>query len=210
MNRYAIAAGASLLAAAWALAASSTSLTAHMVAHMTAVALAAPLLALGFAGTVLDVAARWRSALAPVSASLVELAVVWGWHLPAARELASTSAVGLVLEQASFCGAGWLLWSACLGARQRSDGARRAAAVAALLLTTMHMTLLGALIALAPRPLFASHHSAVHAGAAAALADQQLAGVVMLLVGGGSYLCGGLWLLAGLLRGDGTRVARWS
>lgn len=210
MRHYAIGAGAALLAAAWVLAASSISLTAHMVAHMTTVALAAPLLALGVAGTALDVAARWRGALAPVSASLIELAVVWGWHVPAARELASASAFGLVLEQASFCGAGWLLWSACLGAGQHSDGARRAAAVAALLLTTMHMTLLGALIALAPRALFASHGGAAHAGAAGALADQQLAGVVMLLVGGGSYLCGGLWLLVGLLRSDGTRVARWS
>jgi putative membrane protein len=210
MRRFTVGTGALLLVAAWTLAASSASLTAHMVAHMTAVAIAAPLLAFGLAGTALDVAARWRSAVAPVSASLVELAVVWGWHVPAARELASSSSFGLGLEQASFGAAGWLLWSACLGARQRSDGARRAAAVAALLLTTMHMTLLGALIALAPRVLFAGHGGAAHAAAAAALADQQIAGVVMLFVGGGSYLCGGLWLLGGLLRAADTKAARWS
>jgi putative membrane protein len=56
----------------------------------------------------------------------------------------------------------------------------------------MHMTLLGALFALPPRPLYA------HAGS---LADQHLGGVIMLLVGGASYLAGGLWLTARVLGG---------
>lgn len=203
-------AGALLLAGAWLLATASRSLTGHMIAHMTVVAVAAPLLAAGLAGTRLDVAARWRSAAAPIAASIVELVIVWAWHVPAARAFAASSAAGLVLEQISFCAAGWFLWSACLGAGRRGDGGRRAAAVAALLLTTMHMTLLGALIALAPRPLFASHGAAAHAAFGSLLVDQQMAGVVMLLVGGGSYLCGGLWLLAGLLRGEAVREPRWS
>ena len=57
----------------------------------------------------------------------------------------------------------------------------------------MHMTLLGALLALTPRPLYA--HSTE-----AALEHQHLGGVIMLLVGGIVYLAGGLWLTAGLLR----------
>ena len=60
----------------------------------------------------------------------------------------------------------------------------------------MHMTLLGALFALTPRALYAAHHGA----GAAALADQHLGGVIMLLVGGGSYMAGGLWLTARMLR----------
>ena len=62
----------------------------------------------------------------------------------------------------------------------------------------MHMTLLGALLALTPRPLYA------HAGGSRGLTpleDQHLGGAIMLLVGGLSYLAGGLWLTAGLLRG---------
>jgi putative membrane protein len=58
----------------------------------------------------------------------------------------------------------------------------------------MHMTLLGALFALANRPLF------THVDGAAALADQHLGGAIMLTVGGASYLIGGLWLCARMLR----------
>jgi putative membrane protein len=68
--------------------------------------------------------------------------------------------------------------------------------------TSMHMTLLGALFALAKRPLFVH---AAEAPAISALDDQQLGGVIMLLVGGASYLAGGLWLTAAILR-RGTRA----
>jgi putative membrane protein len=62
----------------------------------------------------------------------------------------------------------------------------------------MHMTLLGALLALTPRPLYT--HMAGFAGLTP-LQDQQWGGVIMLVVGGVAYLLGGLWLTAGLLRG---------
>jgi putative membrane protein len=61
----------------------------------------------------------------------------------------------------------------------------------------MHMTLLGALLALTPRPLYA--HAAGFAGFTA-IEDQHLGGAIMLAVGGASYLVGGLWLMAGLMR----------
>ena len=75
---------------------------------------------------------------------------------------------------------------------QCESNSTRATGVAALLLTSMHMTLLGALLALAPRPLYHTH--------AAALADQQLGGALMLAVGGAVYLGGGLLLAATLVR----------
>ena len=94
-------------------------------------------------------------------------------------------------EQAMFLGVGFALW--------RSALVRPAGGVAALLLTSMHMTLLGVLIGLAPRALYAG--MAMHpAFGLDALADQQLGGVVMLVIGGASYCLGGLWMLAGLLR----------
>jgi putative membrane protein len=83
--------------------------------------------------------------------------------------------------------------------------------VVALLLTTMHMTLLGALIALAPRALYDTHGFALQGLALTPLEDQQMAGVVMLALGGVSYLAGGVWLLARLLRGSATaQVRRWT
>ena len=192
MTRRALAAGVAIVPLAWGTALLPTGMIGHMAAHMAVVAIAAPLIAIGVAGGRQDPARiGW---IAPLPMSVAELLVVWGWHLPVARAWADASAGAALLEQAMFLGVGVLLWSACLGGAR---GERRAAGVIALLLTSMHMTLLGALIALAPRPLYAMQG---HAGLGA-LADQQLGGVVMLLVGAGSYLAGGLAMLAGLLRG---------
>lgn len=197
--------GLAVLAAAWTTAAAGAGITGHMAAHMATVVIAAPLLALGLAGRSIDPASRWPRFVAPVPMSLLELVVVWGWHLPAARAAAAAGGWGLALEQAAFAAAGLLLWSACFGGREGAAAARRAEGVAALLLTTMHMTLLGVLVALAPRPLFASAGFTCLGVDLAPLADQQLGGVVMLLIGAGGYLAGAMALLAGLL---GTRGAR--
>jgi putative membrane protein len=206
-RRGALAGGLAVLGAAWATAAAGAGITGHMAAHMAAVAVAAPLLAIGLAGSRLDPAMRWPRLVAPVPMSLVELAVVWGWHLPAARALAAGGGWGLALEQASFIAAGMLLWGACLGSRDAAASARRAAGVVAMLLTTMHMTLLGVLVALAPRPLFADAGFTCLGVTLEPLADQQLGGVVMLLIGAGGYLAGGLVLLGGLLRPADRRLA---
>lgn len=194
MKRAAGIGGAAIAAMGTALALGGHGMTAHMVGHMSAVAVAAPLIAIALAGTRLDPASRRQPFATPLAASVLELALVWGWHLPAARRAADMSVAISLIEQAMFLGAGVLLWSAAL--------AHRAAGAGALLLTSMHMTLLGVLIALAPRPLYpmmALHHPA----GLGPLADQQLGGTAMLAIGGASYLAGGLMLLAGLLRDRG-------
>jgi len=189
----ALALGAVLLAAGWAVA--GQGMTGHMAAHMIAVAVAAPCVALGLSGTAADPARRWPRIVTPLAMSMVELGVVWSWHLPALRAAAAHLPLLLALEQLSFLTAGVLLWSAVLA----RTAAARAIGVGALLLTSMHMTLLGALIGLAPRPLYPAMAHMAPAGLTP-LADQQLAGVVMLLVGGAAYFLGGLGVLGGLLR----------
>ena len=200
--------GLAILAGAWLLAAAGYGMTGHMAAHMAAVAVAAPLLAFGLAGSRFDPAGRWPSLMAPLTMSLVEMVVVWGWHLPAARAAVAASAGVLALEQAMFVIAGLLLWSACLGTLDAPGSARRAAGVAAMLLTTMHMTLLGVLLALAPRILFATSGFTCLGVSVGPLFDQQLGGVVMLFVGGASYLAGGLHLLSRLLRPEAAQPWR--
>jgi putative membrane protein len=191
MRRTSLIVGLVLLPAGW-LAAAQAGMVGHMAGHMIAVAVAAPLLAFGLADSRFDPARRWPQAVTPLAMSLVELATVWGWHLPALRMLADTHLAAMIVEQAMFLLAGWLLWAAVLG----TGPDRRAAGVGALLLTSMHMTLLGALIGLAPRPLYPAMAHGMHD----ALADQQLGGVVMLMIGAASYFLGGLALLATLLR----------
>ncbi|HXH14278.1 MAG TPA: cytochrome c oxidase assembly protein [Alphaproteobacteria bacterium] len=171
---------------------------AHMLMHMGVVAVAAPLLAVGIAGGRCDPARHASGLFAPVPASVVELVIVWAWHAPALHQAARHNAIWLAAEQGMFLVAGLFLWlSACGGEAQRR-GNRTAAGVVGVLLTSMHMTLLGALLALTPRPLYSHMHGF---GELTALQDQHLGGAIMLLVGGISYLLGGLWLTAGLLRG---------
>jgi putative membrane protein len=170
--------------------------------HMLVVAVVAPLLALAIVGTRYDFSARVPLLIAPLPASLLEFVAIWGWHAPALHEFARGSVAGVALEQASFLLAGFVLWLACIGER----GGGRAAGVFGLLFTSMHMTLLGALLALAPRALYGhAHHSA--AEILSAIDDQNLGGVVMLAVGGAVYMLGGLILMARLLNATRSETA---
>lgn len=167
---------------------------AYMAGHMIVVAIAAPLLALGVAGGSWDPVRRWPRWFPALGASLVELGVVWGWHTPALHALARQWTWALTLEQVSFLAAGLYLWLSVLGGDLER---RRGVAVVALLVTAMHMTLLGALLALAPRPLY----EAVHMPAGmSAMDDQHLGGAVMLILGAATYLLAGVWLSWGLVR----------
>ena len=197
MKRAALATGLALVPTGGILAVLPLGMTGHMAGHMIAVAIAAPFLALGLSQGRFDPACLWPGLITPMAMMLVELVTVWLWHLPALRAATMTSLPMLGLEQLCFLGAGLLLWSSVL----RAD--HRAAGIGALLLTSMHMTLLGVLIGLAPRPLYAAadHH---HLAGIDPLIDQQLGGVLMLLVGGASYFIGGLVLLASLLRQRGA------
>jgi putative membrane protein len=172
------------------------SFSAHMLAHMGVVAIAAPLIAIGLPlGQTPDASRAFALAL---PASLVELIVVWSWHAPALRALAQSSLLATAIEQATFLAAGLFLWLACLP-RRGSDATGHAAGAFALLLTSIHMTLLGALLALTPRPLFGTGEVSCFGVALSAQHDQELGGVIMLLVGAAVYLAGGLTLFSRML-----------
>jgi putative membrane protein len=87
-------------------------------------------------------------------------------------------------------------WSALLALPQR----RRWHAIPALLLTGKLACLLAALLVFAPRLLYEAHpHFALHATAADALADQQLAGLLMIVACPLSYLIAGVVFAAQIL-----------
>ncbi|MEX2496685.1 MAG: cytochrome c oxidase assembly protein [Woeseia sp.] len=179
------------------------SFTAHMAMHVSVVAIAAPLLAAGLVLTTFFDRRIPSVLLAPVPASLFEFIVVWAWHVPALHHLARQSTAVFVAEQASFLFAGLLLWTSSLRP-STATGDSRGAGVIALLLTSMHMVLLGTLLTLSTRPLY---HEATLRTAYDVLADQQVGGILMLAGAGLPYLAGGLWLVWSLLQVPGAEAA---
>jgi putative membrane protein len=162
----------------WARELATRYFSAHMAVHMTVVTIAAPLLAFAVKDARLGrrFGALW---IAPIPAAMLELIVVWGWHVPELHHAARHDVTYFALEQMSFLLSGLLLWTSVFRATT--------AGILALLLTLGHMTLLGAILSLSPRPLF-------HVTGSYALFDQQIGGSLMLAISAVVYTAGGLWL----------------
>ncbi|GGG84892.1 hypothetical protein GCM10011415_38810 [Salipiger pallidus] len=165
------------------------SMVLHMVLHL-GVTLAVPLLW----GPRIALPA---GAMALTLGAVAEMVVVWGWHLPGPHLWARFTTMGFALEQLSFLGAGMALWATVRGAGGFGGGI-------VLLATTMHMTLLGALIGLSPRDLYGGI-CAGHLGLTA-LQEQQVAGALMAGGGGAIYLVAALSRLGSALKLEETRA----
>ena len=170
--------GAAGALAVWALplAAWIGAFEAHMLRHALLVAVVPPLLV-----PILP------SRLAPpvLPAALLDFAVAWGWHLPGAHLAAALSPIWRALEQGSFLFAGLAVWWSAAAARPL-------AGTGGLLVTSIHMTMLGAAITLAPRVLYPYCD----------LVAQQRGAILMLAVVTPAYLLGGLALARRALATD--------
>jgi len=170
------------------------SFAAHMWLHMLVVGVAVPLIAAWLAPRL----AITSVLTLPIVVSILDFIVVWGWHAPALHHASRSLSWALAVEQVSFFAISLLVWLVALGGRGQGNAALGGAM--ALFFTSMHMTLLGALLGLSPRPLYEGHHAGDGWLGLSPLADQQLGGVVMLAIGGVVYLTGGLILMARVLR----------
>ncbi len=164
-------------------------MTLHMAWHMCLVAAITPMVALALRGTRYDPVRIAPALFSPIAACLIEFAVVWSWHLPAFHVAARHHAGWFAAEQISFAAAALYLWMSILGGDPRGRDARAGAGLVALVLTFAHMTMLGVLIALAPRDLY-GHGDA---------GDQQLGGAMMILAATVAYPIAALWLSRSLL-----------
>jgi putative membrane protein len=195
LNRLFLLLGGFVLLAAWAGPLPSLShllFSAYMSLHMLVVGLAAPLLALGLVPIVQRRPWSLRLIDLAIFAGALDFLVIWGWHAPGPHLAARTNSFVFVLEQASFLLMGIFVWLTAFLAPPDNPKAGALKGAASLLFTSMHMTLLGALIGLSPRALYA--HSLDDA-----LPDQQIGGVIMLAAGSVIYLAGGLVLVGRLL-----------
>ncbi|MBC9247515.1 cytochrome c oxidase assembly protein [Paracoccus sp. 11-3] len=181
------ASGLSLLAAIWLLPLDILlpRFPLHMLRHMGLVAVSAPLLVLGFPRL------GRKLAIPPLIAVLLEFLLVWAWHLPAAHGLAYRLPGAFALEQGGFLLVGLLVWAGCLRGVVTGDRGQALIGATGLLLTSMHMTLLGAILTLAPRDLYAGF-----CGTAPDLSAQTVGGMLMLAIGTPIYLVAGVALAA--------------
>lgn len=191
--------------------------SAHVAQHVVLTALVPPLIWLGRPGAmiwILPPAARervggWivvspvrrglRWLTHPALAFLIEAAVLWGWHAPAAIDLALRNEAVHWTMHASFLVAGLLFWRALAYAgRKRASACLETAALS--FLTMMHSGVLGALLTFAPRPLYLVYGDRPRAWGLTLLEDQQLAGLVMWVICGTIYIVAGVVLMAVWLR----------
>ncbi len=119
---------------------------------------------------------------APTTATVLHGALLWAWHVPALYAWTLQQPVVHWLTYALLVASAWWFWYGVL------HEARTGAALGALLATTLHTGLLGALLTFAPDVLYPVHAAGARAWGLDPLEDQQLAGLLMWVVGAMGYL----------------------
>jgi putative membrane protein len=151
------------------------------------------------------VGGAWRLLTAPLVAWALHGLAVWGWHLPAAYELAVRHEAVHAVQHAMFIGTSALFWWGLLYGRYGRAG--YGAAVLYVFTTAVHTGLLGAMLTFAGTPLYEVYADAATARGGDALADQQLAGLLMWVPAGVILTLLGLGLFAAWL-GEADRRSR--
>ncbi|HET9445438.1 MAG TPA: cytochrome c oxidase assembly protein [Steroidobacteraceae bacterium] len=191
------------------------SFTAHMIEHELLMLVAAPLIAfsqplgvfiwalprtsrhsLGAVGHQRWFASLWRSVSSPLSASLIQAAMMWLWHAPRFFDAALRSEFWHAAQHLSFVGSAVLFWWSINVAS--GLGRRHGVAGFYLFFTSVHSALLGALMAFAESPWYTQYvlMGMSGAGGLSPLEDQQIAGLIMWVPGGAVHAIAALVYLS--------------
>jgi putative membrane protein len=146
----------------------------------------------------------WRALVRPGVAWTLHGAALWLWHVPALFEAALRSEAIHYLQHVSLLVTALLFWTSILP--RRADAWTCIVGVFSLFTTSMHMTLLGALLTLSPTTWYSSYAALTGPGGLSALEDQQIAGLIMWVPAGLVYVAAALGPCAAVLRGDGSRI----
>ena len=162
----------------------------HMGSHMVLMNAVAPLLALAVIASGRGLS-RMASGYALTAATVLQLALLWGWHAPPALGVALQTAAGHAAMQATLLASALWFWCAVFADRT----ALRWRALLALLVTGKLFCLLGVLLIFAPRLVYPE---LAHGGrvVGSTLADQQLGGLLMVVVCPLTYVLAGIVLSA--------------
>jgi putative membrane protein len=141
---------------------------------------------------------------APWIAWLLHALVLWVWHVPRFFNAALMSRGLHDTQHLTFLVGALLFWTA-LAQERRPD--QQGAAVLYLFTTTIHTSVLGALITFAPRPWYSSYLQTSTSWGLSALEDQQIAGLIMWVPASVVYVGAGLFLLGRWIAGTDWPVA---
>jgi putative membrane protein len=199
--------------------------SAHMAQHELLMVIAAPLLVLGrpivpflwalpiswrrtagnwAAGPL--VSAAWAFLTLPLVAWTLHAVAIWLWHAPALYQATLNSELVHTLQHLSFLGTALLFWWTVLRVREGRLG--RPTAVLSLFTTSVHTSLLGALLAFSTTLWYPLYGSNTTAWGLSPLEDQQLAGLIMWVPAGLAYFVAALVIIASWLGVAGTRLER--
>jgi putative membrane protein len=197
--------------------------SAHMAQHELLMVAAAPLLILGrpLVPFMWALPIRWRrtvgvwAAVAPVRrtwallslplvAWSIHAAAIWIWHAPTLFQATLDSELIHTLQHISFLGTGLLFWWAILRGREGRIG--RPAAVLYLFTTSVHTTVLGALLTFSSRSWYPVYAPGTVAWGLSPLEDQQLAGLIMWVPANLAYLIAALAIATSWLKEPGANT----
>lgn len=156
--------------------------SARVTHHVLLTAVLAPLLVYGLPKGRMP----WRGSLLLWTG--LQAITFWTWHSPALYAAALSNDLLYWVMQLTLIGTAAGFW----GALRRSSAPT---AVAALLVSTVQMGLLGALITFAASPLYPPHFLTTRPWGLDAIEDQQLAGLIMWAPSAGLYLGAALFLV---------------
>jgi len=195
----------------------------HMTQHTLLMLVAAPLLAFGqpllgalwaFGGPEREALASlvkttavqraWTRLTAPLTVFLVQAAALWLWHLPSWYQAALHNDGIHALEHLCFVVAGSIFWWAMVHGRYGRMG--YGLGVLYVFLTGVHSSILGALLTIAPSAWYPDYVQQAARWHVDALADQQLAGLLMWIPAGCIFVVFGLALIAAWLGESERRV----
>ena len=199
----------------------TTLFSAHMVQHLLLMLVAAPLLVRGasLALFLWALPLSWRRAVGqrgqrsrfahrlcraitqPVAVWLLNLGVLWTWHIPVLYEAALQNDTVHALEHASLLGASLLFWWLLL---QPSGHRRLSRGFDILYVFTMgvQMSVLGALLTFSASPWYPVQEVAVAPWHLTPLEDQELAGLIMWVPSGVVYLLAAAALFIAWLKAE--------
>ena len=146
----------------------------------------------------------WQRLTTPLVVFLLHGVALWIWHIPALFERALHSEAVHAVQHLSFVVTAALFWWGMVHGRYGRAG--YGVGVLYVFMTALHSTLLGALLTIATSTWYRSYEATAAQRRIDALADQQLAGLVMWVPSGVIFIVVGLALVAAWLGESERRV----